>query len=423
MNLKVSHISFSDIGGGAARAAYRIHHSLRKSGVDSHMYVCKPQSGDWTVKYGKKKRDKIFIIFREQLGRFFSNFLKAKGAALHSPAFLNSNLVSKINKSDCDLVHLHWISGEMISISDISCIKKPIVWTLHDMWAFCGAEHYAEDERWKTGYFKENRPSNELGFDLNRWTWKRKYRKWKKPIQIVAPSKWLTNCAKESALMKAWPIAHIPYSLDLSVWKPIEKKLAKDILNLPDDKFIILFGAVGGTQNPRKGFDLLKAALEFLKNKDIKNIELLVFGELEPEFGNNFEYPVHYTGRLNDDTSLRVLYSAADIFALPSRQDNLPLTGMESLACGTPVIGFNVTGIPDIIKHKKTGYLASPFSHSDFAEGIIWAMSEYNSSKSNLDLSLNCRNYAVNHFSELMVSMSYINIYNRLKNNIKSNQS
>ena len=109
------------------------------------------------------------------------------------PAILPSSWIKKINESTADIVNLHWTQHEMLSISDISKINKPVVWTLHDMWGFCGAEHISWDDRWEKGYNKNNRPTHESGFDLNKWTWKRKIKYWKKPIQIITPSNWLTR--------------------------------------------------------------------------------------------------------------------------------------------------------------------------------------------------------------------------------------
>ena len=180
---------------------------------------------------------------------------------------------------------------ETISISDIAKIKKPIVWTLHDMWAFLGAEHYTHN-RWRDGYFTNNRPDYESGFDLNRWTWNRKKKYWKKPIQIITPSKWLANCVEDSALMKNWPISVIPYPIDTDKWKPIKKEIARKILNLPQNTSLISFGAVGGGKDSRKGYDLLKS-LQYLKNNySDKNFELIVFGQSKPLQFKNYDFKI-----------------------------------------------------------------------------------------------------------------------------------
>jgi glycosyltransferase involved in cell wall biosynthesis len=295
----------------------------------------------------------------------------------------------------------------MFSVSDISRIKKPIVWTLHDMWAFCGAEHYTEEYRWKVGYENYNRPVYERGFDLNKWTWKRKKRLWKNGIPIVTPSIWLGDCVKNSNLMSKWPTTIIPNPINNLVWKSMEKKLARNFLNLPENKTLLLFGAMGGSIDPRKGFDLLKESLHFIRNND-NNIELVVFGQSSPKSPPELGYPIHFVGHLNDEISLRILYSSADVMIIPSRQDNLPNTGLEAQVCGLPVVAFNIGGMPDIVAHKKTGYLAKPFDTKDLADGISWVLSDISLHKS---IQENSRKRAIELWSEDIVGKKYITLY------------
>jgi hypothetical protein len=180
--MHIIHLNQSDIIGGAARAAYRIHHCLRESGVDSRMWVNQARAGDWTVEGPRNKFEKTMGLIRPQLARPLVNTLRTENPVLHSPQLIPSQWVKRINASDADIVHLHWVQGDMLSIADIGHITKPLVWTLHDMWAFCGAEHYTDDNRWQESYHRHNRPSHESGFDLNCWTWQRKRKHWKNPI-------------------------------------------------------------------------------------------------------------------------------------------------------------------------------------------------------------------------------------------------
>jgi glycosyltransferase involved in cell wall biosynthesis len=335
--------------------------------------------------------------------------LKTGNPIIHSPGLLPSQWVKRINASDADIVHLHWFQGEMLSISDIGRIHKPIAWTLHDMWAFCGAEHYTEDDRWREGYLGNNRPAYESGFDLNRWSWHRKRKHWQHPMHIITPSQWLADCTRQSALMRDWPVDVVSYPIDIDIWSPIEKKLARKLLGLPQDVPLLLFGAMGGGRDPRKGFDLLINALGEI-NKQISSLELVVFGQLEPESKPDLGFPIHFTGHLYDDISLRVLYSAADVFALPSRQDNFPLTCMESLACGTPVVAFNISGPPSMIEHKKTGYLADAFDSKDFANGIRYLVQN----PAREEFRKSARAYAERCFSPRIVANKYLDIYERI---------
>ena len=404
--MKVAIINHSDINGGAARAAYRIHHALCSQGLSSHMLVNQAYAGDWTVEGPRNKIAKIAMVAREQLGVLFARTLRTSNPVIHSPAMQPSCWPKLINVSDTDLVHLHWVNGEMLSIADIGRIQRPVVWTLHDMWAFCGAEHYTEDFRWSDGYLRSNRPPYESGFDLNRWTWMRKQKHWQKPLQIVTPSRWLAQCVRDSELMSDWPVAVVPNALNTEYWQPIDKSLARQVLGLSCEGPLLLFGAMGGGSDPRKGFDLLQSALQHLRG-EIAGLQLLVFGQLAPKNAPDFGFPIHYTGHLHDDISLRVLYSAADALVIPSRQDNLPNTGVESLACGTPVIAFDTCGLPDIVEHQQTGYLASAFDTSDLAAGIKWVLStaDYD------DLCINSRIKAVNCFDSRVVAQQYMNIY------------
>ena len=375
--LKVLQLNYSDINGGAARAAYRIHHSLRSSGIDSQMRVNVASSGDWTVQGPNTKRAKAICLVRPQLVSPLRMLLRTSNPILHSPAALPSRWHEQINASNVDLVHLHWVQGEMLSVSSIPRIRKPIVWTLHDMWAFSGAEHYTTDHRWRDGYRRDNRPIHESGFDLNRWTWLRKRKHWRKPLQIVCPSKWLAQCVSDSALMADWPVSVVPNPIDTDRWKPINQRLARQLLDLPQDCPLLLFGAIGGGNDPRKGIDLLFGALALLRNESsLQNLQIVVFGQLAPELPQQLGFPVHYTGHLHDDLSLCVLYSATDVFVIPSRQDNLPNTGLESHSCGTPVVAFNTGGMSDIIDDRVTGVLADPFEPASFASAIRWVLDD-----------------------------------------------
>ena len=404
--MKIIHLNSSDIGGGAARAAYRIHHALRDADIDSCMWVNKTTMVDWTIEGPSSKLAKGLALIRPHSARPLVKMLNTTNPILHSPAFLPSNWVKRLNSSDADVVHLHWIAGEMLSITDIRNIDKPVVWTLHDMWAFCGAEHYTEEFRWREGYHSGNRPAYESGFDLNRWTWERKRQHWKKPMQIVTPSRWLADCARESALMRGWPVTVIPNCLDTERWRPMEQTLARDLLGLPANVPLLMFGAIGGGRDPRKGFDLLTAAIEYLRG-EAPGAEMVVFGQLAPRTPPDLGYPIHYTGHLHDDLSLRALYSAADALIVPSRQDNLPNIAVEAQACGTPVVAFDIGGLPDIIEHQRTGYLAEPFEAESLAQGIIWALSHRATGRPRKQARLR----SVELFSQIGVVDSYREIY------------
>ena len=397
--MKIIHVANSDINGGAARGSYRIHRSLLDNGdlknIYSEMIVVRKFSNDSSIiNYTRDKKTKILTRFSSSLNKLLKLNFQTLNPITHSNAIVSSGLNKHLNKltkkENYDVVNLHWLGDNTLTIEEIGNIKKPIVWTLHDEWAYCGAEHYkmppinseieSSDKRFINGYLSKNRPKSEQGFDINKQTWNRKIKSWRKPFFIASPSNYLANCAKKSFLMNNWTIKVIPIPINNKTWAPINKKFAREMFNLPKEKILILFGAIGGSKDKRKGADLLLEALEKLSFYDqIRNlfeIELIIFGQDKPKFLPEFKFPIHYTGHLSDDKSLRLLYSAADLLVLPSRQEGLGQVGCEAQACGTPVVAFNIGGLPDVVDHLKTGYLAKPFDTASLAKGILWILED-----------------------------------------------
>jgi glycosyltransferase involved in cell wall biosynthesis len=407
--MKVFNISYSDNSGGAARAAFRINQAMNQNSIDSTMYVNQKLTDDFLVKQIHNGLSKRLLPFRASFGSLVSSLLKTSSPIIHSPSILPSRWPKFINNSDADIIHLNWINAETLSIADIRKINKPIVWTIVDMWAFCGAEHLSSNNRWKEGYSSSNRPSDESGLDLNRWTWRRKVKNWDSPIQIVTPSRWLAECVNQSKLMKNWPVTVIPNPVDTNIWQPIDKKIAKSLIGVPQNMPLILFGAHDGTASFHKGYDLLEESLAKL-DKTIDNHSLAIFGQSSPKKSQN---KIHYLGHLHDDLSLRIIYSAADVMVVPSRQESFGYAAAEAHACGTPVVAFSIGGLKDVVDHRKTGYLAEPFNTSDLALGIEWVLSEQRNGD---HLSLNSRKKAVDFFSYESVSSEYLKVYKSLVN-------
>jgi glycosyltransferase involved in cell wall biosynthesis len=339
--------------------------------------------------------------------------MKTDNPGLHSPSILASGWVRRINRSDADVVHLHWVQGEMLSVKDISRIKKPVIWTMHDMWAICGAEHYSQDSRWQNGYSKSNRPTGETGFDLNRWVWGRKKKHWNRELQIIAPSHWMANAVGSSDIMHGWPVGVIPNPVDIDVWRPMPMGSARGLLGLPEGVPILLFGAIGGAEDPRKGFQFLLQALSILKSREaLKDLHLVVFGQSDKGINSILPFPVHYLGNLTDDQMLMAAYSAADLMAVPSIQDNLPQTATESMACGTPVLAFEVGGLSDIVSHEKSGYLAKLGDAEDLAHGAQWLLSLQENEAHRM--SRFCREQAIEKYSYSSVGAKYSEYYKLL---------
>ncbi|MCI5178817.1 MAG: glycosyltransferase [Candidatus Electrothrix sp. AW3_4] len=372
--MKILYLSTSDIKGGAARGAYRLHRGFLQNGIDSKLLVSRKYSDDHTVIGPQTKIKKAITFLRPQLGHAILKLQRTSNGVCHSVNILPSGLHKYINNSDANIVMLHWVGGEMLSIAEIGKINKPIVWRLADQWAFCGTEHYTllgQEKRFTEGYNALNRLGDDKGFDIDKWTWQRKVTHWyNKPMTIVSGSHWLADCAKSSYLFKNKNVKVIPSGLDMDIYKPLPKATARQILNLPPDKKFVLFGSMFAASDSRKGFHLLLSALQTLSKNITSEVEAIIFGASEPESPPDFGIPSRYLSTLQDDYSLVLAYSAADVFVLPTMQDNLPYTIIESMACGTPCVSFAVGGVPDIIDHKVNGYLAEPFDTEDLSRGI-----------------------------------------------------
>ncbi|WNC86866.1 glycosyltransferase family 4 protein [Thermosynechococcus sp. QKsg1] len=407
--MKALHLNTYADTGGAAKAALRICQSLRGIDCNASVVVASSQMKETYIFSDKNPLGSIKYSFLNDLSKIFIKLsgFRTENKILHSPNLFSCYSTAFLESLLPDIIHFHWIAANLLSIEEVAKLTQPLVWTLHDMWAFCGAEHYTEDLRWKEGYYSHNRPAYERGFDLNRWTWERKRKYWQKPIHIVAPSHWLADCVRQSALMHNWPVSVIPNPINTEKWYPYHKKQTRQNLGLPTEVPIVLFGAMGGGRNVRKGFDLLKEALDYLKNRG-QQFQIVVFGESEPRKKLDLKFPVQYAGHIDNEEYLCRLYSAADVMIVPSRQDNLPNTAIEAQACGTPVVAFRIGGLPDIITHQQTGYLAQPFDATDLADGIQWVLAD---SQRHAELCDQARADAVRKFAYPVVAKQYLAVY------------
>lgn len=421
--MKVLHISPDEDGGGAAKAAYRIHCALKGSKIQSQMLVINKQTNDESVisinnSLFQILRNKLYKRINKKIIKKNSNF-HTENQTLHSFGLTGYNLSNWINQSDADIIHLHWIIG-MLSIEDIGKITKPIVWTLHDMWPFCGGEHYVPDDssesRFRAGYLQSNRPSYEIGEDLNQITWNTKYSAWKNhQFSIVGTSNWLKQCAQDSLLFKDnSQFFKIALPIDIKkIWKPHDKNLSRDHFNLPKDKKIILAGAVGGVNNFYKGGDLLQKALEHLSGHEKTDVEIVLFGQDHSNTFPDWPLPVHNIGKISNPIEMAKLYSCADVVVVPSRQEAFGQIASEAQACGLPVAAFRIGGPIDIVAHKETGWLAQPYDVADLALGISWILKN----PENIDLRTTSRARAVELFSPEIIAQQYQDAYQKTLEN------
>jgi glycosyltransferase involved in cell wall biosynthesis len=412
--LKIIFLSTSDIGGGAARATYWLAKGLQNNGQEVSMCVHRKYSDfPWVWKVARRKIENIFNLARPYFDAFPLFFYRKRKSVTWTVNLLpNSKLIDSVNKLNPDIINLHWIGEGFVSISQLSKFDKPIVWSLYDMWPFTGGCHYdASCGRYTEGC--GSCPELQSGIkDLSSFVIGKKLKHWKNiPITVVAPSRWLAREAKKSILFRDKRVEVIPHGTNLDLFKPIDKCLAKDILGLDKDKRYVLFGSTAGIGDIRKGYQFLKPALIRLASKyGFDDVCLIIFGESEPIVKPNLGFPIQYIGRLSDDISLAVLYSAADVTVTPSMQEAFGMTASESMSCGTPVVAFAVSGPLDVIDHKLNGYLATPYDIEDFSDGIAWILEKDRIQ----NLSLEARKKCENNFSLTDVARQYENLYNDL---------
>jgi glycosyltransferase involved in cell wall biosynthesis len=379
--LRVVFVGAQDSGGGAARAATRIFNCLWERqdtlGLDVSMRVriCgldHPAIQGGVPTYGVREYTKY--VFRTAFRTVFPRRRShSPQSHLISPAREDTGLGRELNESPADIVVLNWLGAKTLSVGEIGRLGKKVVWQLHDMWMFSGAEHYREHDRAAHGYPKDSRPSDEWGPDVNREVFLRKKRLWKEKVPIIVPSTWLGREAHKSQLTKDWPVFVQPYPLDTDFWTPQDKTESRRHIGLADDALVILFGAASGTRYAIKGGDLLLEAVRILSQTmtdqgRLSRIVVAIFGEeAEPTMAGDI--PVMFLGELTD-SELRKAHSAADVLVVPSRIENLALVALEGHACGVPLVVSNGTGLTDVVEDGVTGFHATKNDPKDFAQKI-----------------------------------------------------
>jgi glycosyltransferase involved in cell wall biosynthesis len=413
--MKVLIVSTSDIRGGAARAALRLHQGLKSIHLDCQMLVQSKESSEPGV-IGQSYASGIGQAktgLRLTLDRLPLKFFKDYSGGIFSSQWQPDQLARQIRALDPDVINLHWTQSGFLQIETLAKLGKPIVWTLHDMWAFTGGCHYDDGcDRYQNSCGICPQLGSRKDYDLSRWIWRRKAKTFKGiDMTIVSPSRWLGECAKNSTLFKHTRVEVIPNGIDTQVYRPMDKQTAREALRLPQDKQLILFGSLNATSDKRKGFHLLQAALKQLSHSDFDHApELVIFGDREPNNPPDFGFKVHYLGSFSDDLSLAFVYSAADVFVLPSVQENLANTIMEALACATPCIAFDIGGMPDMLEHQSNGYLAKPFNIDDLAQGISSVLK----SQSYPSLSEHSRKTVLDKFSLETQAKNYASLFSEI---------
>lgn len=405
--MKILILSTSDLNGGAARAAFRLHRSLKHEGVDSSMLVQQKMSDDKDIYNPDTKSQKIISLFRSILDKYLSSRYKSRTRTPYSPARLPfGRIADRINRINPDIVHLHWIAGGFLNVRELAKIKAPIIWTLHDMWAFTGGCHYdLECRRFVESCGECRVLGSRTIHDLSRKVWKDKKRTYSKieKLYINGSSTWLTECAKNSSLLKSRKFVTIGNPIDTNIFRTLESDEIRKTFNIPLNKKVIMFGAMSPTSDSRKGFEHLVKAVNTINLPDV----IIVIAGTSHGNKSLFNMPVYYIPPVNDEYSLALIYNAADVFVVPSIQENLSNSILESMSCGVPVVAFDIGGNKDLIDHEVTGYLARPFLHEDLAEGITWVLTTNDYTKIRTD----CQNKVNQEYSYSSMASKYINLY------------
>lgn len=370
--MKTLLVSKTDTGGGAAIAAFRLLDGLLAEGVDTQMWV--------DQKFSEHPKVEMLHGFANRIHRSISPKVERQAAKwlsqtainpMFSAAILPDRLNAAIEKFQPNIINLHWTQRGQIQPESLKGLKIPIVITLHDMWYFTGGCHYTGDCR---KFVSHCGSCEQLGSKQEKdYTYKlfeRKLKAWKGlDFLVVSPSQWLAEEAKESKILGDKRQTVIPYGFPFEHFYP--RKNREDLRKaegISASEKVILFAAMGSVEDERKGFRFLKRAI-IESTFFLDNHVLMVTGNPNPELE---ALPIRkiYLGKISNPNRMGEVYAMADVFVAPSVQDNLPNTVAESLACGTPVVAFDIGGMPDMIQHYKTGYLAQPFSVEDLVTGI-----------------------------------------------------
>lgn len=399
--MKIVIINTSECTGGAAVAAGRLGKALQQAGIQVDKLVRKDT---WLNR---------FRFYWERLIIFLCNHLNRKNLFAVSIANTGTDLSENSLIKEADIIHLHWINQGFLSMSDLGKLidsGKPIVWTLHDLWPATAICHYP-DECKKYQSECSLCPLQVTGslFDLANWIYNRKMRIGLNKIHFVGCSKWITEMAQKSSLLEGASFASIPNPIDISVFKPLSKDDSRDRFHLSEGKFLLLFAAAK-LSDRRKGAAYLIEACSVLKQYYADKIEIVLMGNGSEELCQALPFKVNSLGYISDTSTMVAAYSCADLFVIPSLEDNLPNTIMESMACGTPCVGFATGGIPEMIDHCVNGYIANYKDANDLANGIQWVLEH----KDRQSLSDACVKKVRESYTEEVVAKQYMALYKEL---------
>ncbi len=389
--------------GGAGIASGRLLTALRAQGTDAQLLHAADVGSRWPF-YAERLS---FLPYERDKSVRFSFSLANFGKDLRQHPLVRA----------ADILHLHWVNQGFLSLKNIAqlaALGKPIVWTLHDIWAFTGGCHIHTCDHFQQScgqcpYLRRPAP-----YDLSHRIWLAKKRWFPPNIHFVTCSEWLNGMAKSSSLLADYPITTIPNPIDTTVFKPIsevERIAFRVEKGVAPRARVVLFVAMKVSET-HKGFRFLQDALQQLKTSHPHiPLEIMVIGKSDPEATAGLPYPVHPLGLIQDAQTLARIYAAADVFVTPTLADNLPNTVMESLSCGTPVAGFRTGGVPEMVGHQVEGYIADQGDSAALAEGIRWMLM---GEKPLVELRQAARQKVQLAYASAVVAKRYSDLYKRI---------
>ena len=416
--MRVLIVNTSERTGGAAVAANRLMEALNNNGVKAKMLVRDKETDSLTVAgVGGGLRHKWNFLW-ERWCIFCRLHFSRKHLFEVDIANAGTDVTRTREFREADVVHLSWVNQGMLSLSGIKKILdsgKPVVWTMHDFWpatAICHYPHGCKAYRAQGCHSCPYLPGGGSRHDLAHRVWKRKERIWRsRNITFVACSRWLAAEVKGSGLLTGKQVVSIPNPIDTREFRPADKGEARLRLSLPSDKRLVLFVSQR-TTDKRKGMDYMLEACRLLaeaRPEAKEDTAVVILGGHSDEFAGSIPFSVYPIGYVSDPEKIIDVYNAADVFVLPSLEDNLPNTVMEALACGVPCVGFNTGGVPEMIDHRKNGYVAACKDAADLAGGMRWVLYEADYGA----LSRAAVRKVSTSYSQQSVAVKYIEVYNQ----------
>ena len=365
--IKILHVSYSDDIGGAAVAALRHHTCMLKAGYRSTFLCLRNRTNSPQVIGVSSTFQHHLNSLKNRINQGILRIVGVKEPQAVSLNVWDSPFLKLINDMDCDVVVLHWVNAELLSCRDISRIRHKLIWVFHDLWPICGIRAYPN-----VGLFEQT-ALNKVTDLIDQWSRRRKKKSWKDlDVHIVAVSQWVKDQVDQSNLFNEATVSVIYNPIPIQIFYPRNRIEVRKKFKIPEQKKVILFGAPN-LNVFRKGGDLLVKALENLPDDLKKEVLLVTFGRGGV---SSDAFATLDVGSIHDEEHIAELYSMADVMCVPSRMETFGQTALEAQACGTPVVAFNTSGLPEVVSHLKTGYLASAFDARNFALGIEWVLEQ-----------------------------------------------